>query len=445
MTNAVIVQAETGSQVGFECYGAARDFWSSKDREIVLSGPYETGKTITALHKLNALLCKYPNSKALIVRRTYDALLKSAIFTLEYKVWAYPSGNPKNPIVKYGKERPRYYTYPNGSKLILGGMNNPDDFLSAEYDFIYINQLEEITLRDYEVLQARATGRAGNAPYTQIMGDCNPSSPFHWILHRPSLKIFHSKHRDNPVLYDQSTGQLTRQGERTMQALMSLTGVRYKRGYLGLWVGTEGQVYEDFDPDVHVIKRFDIPEGWRRIRSIDFGYTNPACVQWWAISPDGVMYLYRELYCTKLLVEDLAGRIHELTKEPISRTISDHDAEDRATLERYGIFTTGARKDLKGGIEAVQQRLRTDPATGKPRIFFFEDALVEPDKSLLEAFKPVSTIEEFTSYCWHEDRQGGPIKEEPVDAYNHGMDAMRYAVLYEDRPKMKITRNPFYR
>jgi hypothetical protein len=37
-----------------------------------------------------------------------------------------------------------------------------------------------------------------------------------------------------------------------MAALDAMTGVRYKRGRLGLWVGRAGQVYE-FDPAIHLI------------------------------------------------------------------------------------------------------------------------------------------------------------------------------------------------
>jgi hypothetical protein len=50
--------------------------------------------------------------------------------------------------------------------------------------------MEEIRLDDYEKLVGRATGRAGNAPYPQVMGDCNPDAPTHWILNRPRLRRF---------------------------------------------------------------------------------------------------------------------------------------------------------------------------------------------------------------------------------------------------------------
>src|SRR3989304_1808697 len=108
MTTAVLVQASDKSRVGWKGYGAAQRLWSSKSHEVVLSGPYETGKTLAALHKVNALLCKYPGARALMVRRTYKSLLASAVVTYEQKVLAYPPDDPRCQIEKYGGERPEF-------------------------------------------------------------------------------------------------------------------------------------------------------------------------------------------------------------------------------------------------------------------------------------------------------------------------------------------------
>jgi phage terminase large subunit len=342
----VIVQAGPKSKLGFECFGVNREFFYAKDHERMLSGPYETGKTITALNLLNLLLGKYPNARALMVRETYTSLINSAVVTFEQKVLPVPPGDLRSPIRKFGESKPEWYDYPNGSRLVLGGMDNPDKFLSAEFDYVYVNQAEGVTQDGYEKLVGRCTGRAGNVPYPYIFGDCNPDGPQHYIINRPSLRVFYSRHEDNPTLYDQATGEITERGRITMATLDSLTGVRYKRGRLGLWVAAEGQVYEEFDPAVHLINRFEIPSDWQRFRSIDFGYVHPFVCQWWAVDHDGRMYRYREIYTTGQLVEDLAASILLLSEgENISYTVSDHDAEDRATLERHGVPTIPANKN----------------------------------------------------------------------------------------------------
>lgn len=432
MTQAVLIQASESSAIGYQAYGAARELWRYKGPEAILSGPYETGKTMLCLNKLNALMAKYGGARGLMIRKTYKSLITSAVVTFEQKVFPYPPSHPKCMVSKYGGEKPEWYDYPNGSRLTLGGMDNPDKFLSAEYDFIYINQAEELTLDDYEKLSGRATGRAGNTPYPQVFGDCNPGPPTHWILHRPRLKLFESRHRDNPTLYDPITGEITEQGQRTMETLDALTGVRYKRGRLGLWVAAEGQVYEEYDPAIHLIDWFEPPSEWRRIRVIDFGYTNPFVCGWWAIDHDGRMYLYREIYMSHRLVEDHARQIKELSAgERIEATITDHDAEDRATLERHGIPTEPAQKSIRDGIQAVQERLKVQ-RDGKPRLMIMRDALVERDDELANLRKPVNTEQEFAGYVYPKGADGKPNKEVPIDLDNHGMDMKRYAVRYVD-------------
>jgi hypothetical protein len=124
-------------------------------------------------------------------------------------------------------------------------------------------------------------------------------------------------------------------------------------------VSAEGQVYDGFDPDIHVIDRFDIPKQWTRYRAIDFGYTNPFVCQWWAQDHDGRLYLYREIYMTRRTVKVHSEQIHRLSAgETYAFTVSDHDAEDRATLAENGIYTTAAVKDISPGIQAVEERLK---------------------------------------------------------------------------------------
>lgn len=243
--------------------------------------------------------------------------------------------------------------------------------------------------------------------------------------------MLESRHEDNPTLYDDD-GQLTAQGQLTMIALNALTGVRKERLLHGRWVSVEGAVYE-FDQAIHLID--EMPNGWkswRKIRAIDFGYTNPFVCHWWAVDPDGRMYLYREIYMSGRLVEDHARQIKALSEgEHIECTVADHDAEDRATLDRHGISTIPARKEISVGIQAVQTRL-AKAGDGKPRLFILRGATVEIDAKLRDNHLPTSTLEEEDVYSWPKGADGKSLKEIPVDANNHGMDSKRYAVRYAD-------------
>ena len=64
----------------------------------------------------------------------------------------------------------------------------------------------------------------------------------------------------------------------------------------------------------------------------------------------------------------------------------------------------------------------------KPRLFLLRDSLIETDFRLQDARLPDRTEQEFDSYTW-DTRLG---RDQPIDASNHGLDALRYAVAHVD-------------
>jgi phage terminase large subunit len=228
------------------------------------------------------------------------------------------------------------------------------------------------------------------------------------------------------MLYYQVQKRWTPKGKDYLEKLDNLTGVRYKRLRKGQWVSAEGLVWDTWDENIFAIYPFEIPEDWRRIRVIDFGYVNPFVCQWWALDNDDNMYLYKEIYMTGRTVTNHAAKILEESEgEQIEATICDHDAEDRATLEENGIPTMPAQKPITVGLQAVDDRMKV--VNGKPRISFFRDAVLERDLELEDQKKPTSTLDEIPDFVW--SNKG---KELPIQVNDHGCDATRYATMYVD-------------
>lgn len=466
--------------------GSARAVLECKDREVLASGPAGTGKSRACLEKLLILALQVPGFKGLIVRKTQVSIAGSAAATWEKHVAAevmaagycrYFGGSPR---------KPPSYNFKNGSMIAMGGMDKPTRIMSTEWDVIYIQEATELDIQDWEACRSRL--RNWSVSFQQIIADCNPDVPTHWLLERTQAGLttmIESRHEDNPALYDDN-GVPTVAGVDYMAILDGLTGVRKQRLRYGRWVAAEGVIYEEWDPAVHVLPNAlyptihharNIPADWTRWWAIDWGYTNPCVLGWWAEDPDGRLFLYREVYHSKLLVEDLARvALEQVTKitgkvparevttakdirddvlagtrmwiEPRPRAIiCDHDSGDRATFEKHtGLKTTAAKK--KGsttgpsaktlGIQYVQARFK--PAgDGRPRIGFLRDAVVARDAALVEAKRPASTVEEVPGYVW-DSAPGKPPKETPVDEDNHGMDQTRYLVSYRDsrgRPGMR--------
>jgi phage terminase large subunit len=363
------------------------------------------------------------------------------------------------------------YRYANGSRISVGGLDKPTKIMSSEYDVAYVQEAIELVEGDWDAIMSRL--RNGKMSFQQLIADTNPDKPTHWLKARcdaGKTRMLDSRHEDNPVLFDETTGPggqvrhaLTDRGAAYIRKLDNLTGPRYYRLRRGLWVAAEGIIYEEYDPAIHLLDRFPIPVGWPRWWVVDFGYTNPFVLQCWAQDPDGRLIMYREIYHTKRLVEDHAKTIMSCVSrpdpdyqhptgrpryayhgriwtEPKPRgIICDHDAEDRATLERHlGMGTIPAKKSVSDGIQAFQVRLR--PAgDGRPSIGFLRDSLVQRDQDLVDAAKPGCTVEEIVGYVWDTGAGKAP-KETPLKVDDHGMDAGRYVVAEQDlggRPRVR--------
>jgi phage terminase large subunit len=443
MTAAPSTPSPTVDNRPYTPWGACLELWRARETEIMVSGPAGTGKSRACMEKLHWCAEKYPGMRALIFRKRRVDVTESALVTWEDKVL--PTGHPAlGNVQRQGRHS---YTYPNGSIVVVGGLDDPGKVMSTEYDLAFAQEARELDEGDWESVSIRC--RNGKMPYQQLIGDTNPDGPHHWIKRRAAagtLRLLESRHEDNPAMFDRRRGEWTAAGRAYLARLDELTGVRRDRLRRGLWTQAEGLVYDAYDPATHVIEPFAVPRDWPRYWSVDFGFTNPFVCQWWAADPDGRLHLYREIYRTGRLVEDHARHMLELVGmpdggagdwsealEPRPRAVvCDHDAEDRATLTRYlRMGTVPAIKDVSPGLQAVAGRLRV-AGDGRPRLVQFRGALVERDRTLYEAHRPTCTAEEWESYIW-DTGTGRKQGEAPAKRDDHGMDATRYVVMFADR------------
>jgi phage terminase large subunit len=439
----------TDTVVRYEPRGAALDVFKTRASELVIAGPAGTGKSLACLWRLHLAALNNPGIRALIVRKTAVSLGSTTLVTYEKKVAAQALAAG---VVRWFGGSPREapcYRYANGSVIVVGGLDKSEKIMSAEYDLVFADEATELTVTDWESIGTRL--RNGILSWQQQIAACNPAHPKHWLRQRcdqGAAKMLVSRHRDNPA-YVNADGTLTPQGADYFKKLDALTGVRRLRLRDGVWAAAEGLIYESFDDAIHLIDEVKPTAAWSRWGAVDFGYTNPFVYQDWWEDPDGRLYLAAEVYFTRRLVEDHAERIKSLLYYPSGQPRSqlpraiyvDHDAEDRATLERkLGLSTTPAHKSVSDGIQAVQSRLKVQP-DGKPRLFIARNALLERDSELDTAALPTCTADEITGYVWAvKPGNKGGLKEEPVKANDHGCDALRYMSAARDlvgRPRVR--------
>lgn len=414
--------------------GSCVELFEARDPEVLLSGPAGTGKSRACLEKLLLCALKYPGMRGIIIRKTLTSLGSTALAT--WRKFVVPELLASGAVRFYGgsKEEPAQYRFWNGSTVMLCGMDKATRIMSSEYDLAYVQEAIELTTTDWENINTRL--RNGVMPYQQLLADTNPDMPTHWLKKRcddGATKMIDCRHEDNPVLFTDD-GSLTERGHSYIARLDALTGVRRQRLRFGQWVAAEGMIYEsEWRTDVNVIDRAWVPREYARYWSVDFGYIHPMVIQQWAAYPDGILVMYREIYMTKRTVDVHAADILKAVtrdgrwREPRpTAVICDHDAENRAQLERaLGMTTTAAIKDVLKGIQAVQVRMRDG------RLKLMRGAVVERDNERFESGQTCSTLDEIPGYVW--DLGGGKnAKEAPVKIDDDGCDAMRYMVAFHD-------------
>jgi len=173
-----------------------------------------------------------------------------------------------------------------------------------------------VTIKGVYPLFVMATnpGGVGHQWFKSEFVDIGKPEKPHMVEVRPGKKEKHmfipAKLEDNIILEDRDPGY---RGN-----LEGMNELERKRLLKGDWDIHSGQFLPEFDRDIHVIDRFDIPDNWKRFISIDYGL-DMAAVYWYALDTLGFYYCYKELYRPNLSLSSLAEAIRERTT-PIERS-----------------------------------------------------------------------------------------------------------------------------
>lgn len=431
----------------YEPRGGARELLTYKGPEVLISGAAGTGKSLAALYKIHILTSQIPNITSLLLRATHTSIVASTLVTFEKQVAAQSLAD--GDVTWYGGSGriPPHYRYPNGSRILVGGLDQPGRLLSQELSFVFVDEANQVSITAYETILTRL--REKGAPYRQAILACNPDHPKHWAKLRADegkLHMINSLHRDNPYLMDRN-GTPTETGQDYFRFLDALTGTRRSRFKDGLWVAAEGLVFDSWRDDVNLVDPFDVPDDWDCFWSVDFGYQNQFVWQCWRVSPDGCMYLTHELSHRQRLVEDHARwilKFMDTNALPRPRDIvCDHDSEDRATLERHLCMTTvAAKKAVTRGVQLTDARIRV-AGNGRPRLSVFRTAIQTTDPLAKSDNRPRGMAAEVNGYVWAMERgDDGVPREAPRKVNDHSMDAARYAVAHLDWDAPARKHNP---
>lgn len=297
-------------------------FMSRPEYEALYGGAAGGGKSdaivIEALRQVHI-----PHYKALILRKTFPQLAELIDKTLNYYPRVFPGA-------RYNASS-HTWTFPSGAKIIFGAMQYAKDkvkYQGQAYDFIAFDELTHFTFEEYNYLFSR---NRPNGPGTRvyIRATANPGGVGHgWVKERfitagkPMRTLWedvkwrdpqgkeHTKKQsriyipasvyDNPKLLENDPDYVVR--------LAAMPEAERKALLYGDWDTFSGQVFTEWRNDsdhyedrvhTHVVSPFKVPDSWAIWCGLDWGYSRPFSVGWYAVDHDRRMYRIREMYgCT---------------------------------------------------------------------------------------------------------------------------------------------------
>lgn len=413
-------------EITYRPRGAAKRLFKTRAREAVLSGPAGTGKSRAIGEYLNYLCEEYPGIRVCVARKTLESLRSTFQVTFEEKVlW------PGHPLLRRNLQRDhrQSYVYENGARIDLHGFNNITRLFSSEYDVAYVQECTELTEDEWQSL-LRAI-RNNVLPWQQILGDCNPDSPTHWLRGRMdsgTTTELVSKHEDNPSL----TAEY-------LAGLKSLVGPMYDRLYLGLWKAAEGAVLPEFSMARHGIDTIPPAKICWTFLSADWGYTAPGAMAVIGVDAEGELYRLAEIYRRGELLDWWVERACELEKEfNLAAMVGDPARPD--AIDAVNARLAEKRSECRmrpadnkrassgpgdlSGIDLLKEGFSRD------RIHLLRDANRHIDQGLRDLRKPWNSESELPGIVYM--ATDGKINREHVDSRgpDHAFDIWRYAASF---------------
>jgi PBSX family phage terminase large subunit len=385
------------------------DFVASDAREVLYSGAYAAGKTRALCYRLVSR-AQHPGSREGLCRKHLVTLKASTLRTL-----LEPDGSapPVLPPGSYSHNKSeKVIRIVGGGEIVYFGLDDPQKIGSYNLSGVAVDEAIELDLADWHMLIGRMRLDVGLP--ASLYAVCNPGHPSHWLAERFGLALDFKAKDGCEVIHTKTTDNCFLPADY-VESLTTLTGVAFRRFVEGQWCASDGLVYDHWDRLVHVQDRD--ADQQRYIIGMDAGYRNPSVMLLIGIDRDDRLHVGREWYKTQQLECDVAAKAREWQEqfEPEVFVVDPSALSLIEAMKSEGLHVQAAKNAVFDGIQAVQQRLRSEPEVGPLMT-------VDP--------RCENTIREFESYEW----MGNDAHQvdKPVKENDHALDSLRYAVVHLD-------------
>lgn len=373
-------------------------------------GAVRTGKTIVTLYGFMHAVDQCPDSSIWMIGYTASTIYDNAVRL----IFENPIFSAFRPFCTWHK-LDRILTYKD--KLIKTcGAENSSSVGRIQGQTISLMYCDEMTLYPESMIYMLDT-RLSNA-WSKGFAAMNPSHPQHiikkWIDQgQNGDERYFAQHytlKDNPYVSDDYKNRIRD----------SLSGIFFKRNYLGLWVLAEGAIFDFFDEKIHVVSRPPRAAEYF-VAGIDYGTRNAfACL---VIGVNSGKYTQTG---KKMWVE--GEYVWDSSKKHRQKTNSEYADEVQAFLEPYGvkqIYIDPSAAAFK--LELRKRGMHTVDANNNVinGIQIVTDEMKQGNLVIVD--KCTTLIEEIQGYVWDPKSARNGI-DEPLKQNDHCCDALRYVL-----------------
>lgn len=420
--------------LGYQPTARQQEFHDSTEFDVLYGGAAGGGKTKALLMDDLRDCVRHPGIRIGAFRRTYGELKESLLAELAQVSYASGLGARWN-----GTEYE--LRFPNGSLIMFRYAESIKDASRRQGGQYQKLTFDERTLTPPDVvafLESRLRSGRADLPVLGIRSGTNPGGAGHGTVKAKfidstaygtriikdqrgrTVRFIPSKLADNPHVNSEYADDLRNLPEQLRRAFLD-----------GDWDSFMGQAFGEWNHDLHTLDPITLPAEWRRVMGVDWGFAAPWAALWLAEDEDGRVWVYRELYATRVGEQQQAERI--LAAEA-GETVGPRWADDAmwatrgdaqpiaAVYARHGVHLTEAGK---GGRVAGWQRLRSYLADGPACPHHRAQGLDVCPK--LHVFRTCENlIREIPALPF---ATSGDPEDVDSTASDHAADALRYALI----------------
>lgn len=376
-------------------------YLNREEKFQVFYGGAGSGKSVFIVQNLLIRLLQQ-KQKLMIVRQTYSTHRDSTFSEVK-------AGLEKMGILDSCKisKTTLDIELPSGSTIIFKGADEESKLLSIQgVSLIWIEEATEISKEIFDQLVLRMRG--GRLRKHMFLS-FNPISATHWLKKeffdtpRKDAFVSHTTYKDNRFLEQEYIDNLLEMKERNP--------VKYDVYALGKWGTTGKKVYENWT--VAEFNRYELLKNNIYLQSAlgaDFGYiSDPTTLICTLVDVENrKIYIFDELYEHGLLNNEIAG---EIIAKGYSRERIVADSAEKKSIDEIRGYGVTRMEPAKKGSGSIMQGVQF---INQFQIF------VHPNCK--------HTIDELENYSYKKDKRTGQYLNQPIDNYNHLLDALRYAL-----------------